>query len=140
MPETGWKSEPGTVLPWVDSRSPEPQVSHGCLARDPDGETCLHGPGHIRQHVRSGLLKWLASGAERAIIRPYPADDFARLYPIEGELFARYGFVPIASHSLTLHEKGGVSWGWAMVVGALLAPSQTVEIRLRIVCFEKASA
>jgi hypothetical protein len=141
MKQARWNARAGSFLPWVDAGEAEPLVSQGCRARSKEGDTCALASDHRREHVRSGLVAWLEGDVGRSIIRVYPAWDAARLESIENALFHRFGFALVASHDLTLQEQGGISFGWALAIGALLAalfaPTETIEIPIRIVCYAR---
>ncbi len=60
-----------------------------------------------------------------------------RLEAMEAPLFAQFDFVPIARQDLIRTATGGLNFGWSLIVGPLLAPTEKVEIHLRLVCFAR---
>ena len=125
MPEAGW----------VDAPDGEVLLAGACLARDGDGQGCTHGFVHLGPHQHTGLRAWLESRRADALIRAYPPPFAERHEAMETPLFERFGFLSIVHQDLVRTEDGGISWGWAMVVGPLLAPTAKVEVHLRLVCF-----
>ena len=125
------------VLGWVPAPDDEVLLPGHCGARDEDGQGCTHGVVHLSPHQHTGLRAWLEAGTAGAIIRAYPAVDSDRLEGMEAALLARYQFVPVARQDLVHSEDGGVSWGWAMVVGPVFAPTARVTVQLRLVCFAR---
>jgi hypothetical protein len=124
---TGWAPAPeGRVL-----------MPGMCLSRDDDGQGCVHGLIHIGAHQSTGLRAWLEAGRERALIRPYEIATADRVQAMETPLFAEFGFTPIVQQDLVHTEAGGLSFGWAMVVGPLLAPTDKITTHLRLVCFAR---
>ena len=108
-----------------------------CRARDADDQGCAHGFVHFGEHQSTGLRAWLESGRDRALIRAYDAAKADRLEAMETPLFAQFDFVPIARQDLIRTEVGGVNFGWSLILGPLLAPTEEVEIQLRLVCFAR---
>lgn len=126
MDSTAWTPAPdGQVLP----------PGH-CRARDADGQACAGGLVHLGQHQSTGLRAWLEAGGQ-ALIRAYDAADADRSEAIEAPLFKEFNLVPIARQDLVRSVSGGVSFGWSMLVGPLLAPAEKAELHLRVVCFAR---
>ena len=124
---------------WENGPEGEVLVPGGCLARDEDGQGCAHGVMHLRKpHVRTGLRRWLEAGHGQAIIRVYQSERADMTEAMETNLFARFGFTPLVRQEVRRTERGGLSFGWAMVVGPLVAPTEKIEVGLRLVCFAKA--
>jgi hypothetical protein len=108
-----------------------------CLARDEDGQACVHGLIHLGPHQDTGLRAWLETGNESGLIRAYDLDRADRLEAMETPLFAQFGFTPIVHQDLVHSESGGLSCGWAVLVRPLFAPLEKVATHLRLVCFAR---
>jgi hypothetical protein len=123
----GWRPAPdGQVL-----------MPGWCGGRDADGQGCALGVVHLLSpHQSTGLRAWLETTAERAIIRPYDAERADALESMEGLLFAAFGFHRLVRQDLIRREAGGLNPDWVLVVGAF-APTEKVEIHLRLVCFAR---
>jgi len=125
------------TLGWAPAPEGEVLLAGECRARDADGQGCAQGFIHLSPHQGTGLRAWLEDGRDRALIRCYDAATADRLEAMEAPLFAQYQFVPIVRQDMVRIEDGGLSPGWALVVGPLLAPTAQVTIRLRLVCFAR---
>jgi len=123
------------TMDWAPAPEGQVLMAGECRARDADAQACTRGFVHLGAHQSTGLRAWLESGRERALIRAYDAAIADRLEAMEAPLFAQFDFAPIARQDLIRTETGGVSAGWSLIVGPLLAPTEKVAIHLRLVCF-----
>ena len=125
------------TLDWTPAPDGQVLTPGECRARDSHGQGCAHGFVHLGEHQSTGLRAWLESGRERALIRAYDAATADRLEAMETPLFARFDFVPIARQDLVRTKAGGVNFGWSLILGPLLAPTEELEIHVRLVCFAR---
>ena len=125
------------TLGWTPAPAGQVLTTGECRARDSDAQGCAHGFVHLGEHQSTGLRAWLESGQDRALIRAYDGATADRLEAMETPLFAQFDFVPIARQDLIRTEAGGVSFGWLLILGPLIAPTEEVEIHLRLVCFAR---
>jgi hypothetical protein len=125
------------TLGWTAAPEGQVLMAGECRARDADAQGCAHGFVHLSAHQSTGLRDWLESGRNRALIRAYDAASADRLEAMEAPLFERFEFVPIARQDLIRTETGGLNFVWSLVVGPLLAPTEKIEIHLRLVCFAR---
>ena len=124
-------------MEWERAPDGEVLLPRGCPARDADGQGCAFGTIHLRPHRSSGLRAWLETGTQDALIRAYEPADAERVEAMEAPLFAAFGFAPIARQDLVRTKTGGISFGFALVLGPLLAPNEDVEFHVRLVCFAR---
>jgi hypothetical protein len=125
------------TLGWAPAPEGQVLMAGSCLARDSDGQGCAHGFVHLSAHQSTGLRDWLGSGQGSALIRAYDSAKADRLEAMESPLFAQFGFAPIVRQALVRTEAGGLSFGWTLIVGPLLAPTEKIAIHLRLVCFAR---
>ena len=125
------------TLGWTPAPEGQVLTPGECRARDADDQGCAHGFIHLGEHQSTGLRAWLESGHDRALIRAYDAAIAGRLESMETPLFTQFDFVPIARQDLVRTKAGGADLGWSLIVGPLLAPTEKVEIHLRLVCFAR---
>jgi hypothetical protein len=125
------------TVEWVPAPDGEVLVAGECRALDDDGQGCVHGRIHLGPHQGTGLRAWLEEGRAGALIRAYEATMADRLEAMEAPLFDRFEFVPIARQDLVHSQGGGLSPGWALVVGPLFAPTETITVHLRLVCYAR---
>jgi hypothetical protein len=122
---------------WTSAPDGEVLMPGECRARDADAQGCAHGFFHLGAHQSTGLRAWLESGRGDALIRAYDAATADRVEEMELPLFAQFEFTPIARQDLIRREAGGLNFGWSLIVGPLLAPTEKVEIHLRLVCYSR---
>jgi hypothetical protein len=125
------------TLGWTAAPEGQVLMAGSCLARDADGQGCVHGFVHLSAHQSTGLRDWLESGQSSALIRAYDSATADRLEAMESPLFAQFGFSAIVRQDLVRTESGGLHAGWAVIVGPLLAPTEKIAIRMRLVCFAR---
>jgi hypothetical protein len=127
---------------WEDPPDGQLLLPGACGELDADGQGCARGLVHLTSpHQHTGLRSWLESGAERAIIRLYDLDLADELEGMEGPLFDRFGYAPIARGSFHQAKDGGLDRLTVLMHRntpmAPIGPSQRVTFSVRAVCYAR---
>ena len=125
-----------TATGWIAAPAGKVLLPGGCPARDADRQGCARSLVHVSLHQSTGLRSWLETANEDALIRCYDVSSADKIEAMETPLFATFGFAPIARQTIVRTRKAGLNTLGVLVVG-LLAPSEKVTIRVRVVCFAR---